>query len=134
MKVSLKGLKDKRHENDIEAIDAFIKFLQDEAPLRTDIHVFFVSEKKENMTTGVRFKNSHIYVLDGKRMLIDVLRTLAHEWIHEFQHQQLGLSEKKKIPNIGGPVENMCNILAGIFIKKFEKKFPKFEGSLYGEN
>jgi hypothetical protein len=133
MKVTVKGLRNKRHEEDIETVNSFLKFLQDEAPLKNDIKVDFVSEKNENMTTGVRFGNSHILVLDGKRMLIDVLRTLAHEWVHEFQHQQLGLSEKAKIQNIGGPVENMCNILAGIFIKKFEKKFPKYQKSLYGE-
>ena len=133
MKINVKGLRNKRHEKDIEVVNSFLKFLQDEAPLRKDVHIHFVSEKNEHMTTGVRFKNSQIYVLDGKRMLIDVLRTLAHEWVHEFQHQQLGLSEKAKIQNIGGPVENMCNILAGIFIKKFENKFPKYKDSLYGE-
>jgi hypothetical protein len=133
MKVTVKGLRKKRHDEDIETVNSFLKFLQDEAPLKNDIKVDFVSEKNENMTTGVRFGNSHILVLDGKRMLIDVLRTLAHEWVHEFQHQQLGLNEKAKIQNIGGPVENMCNILAGIFIKKFEKKFPKYQKSLYGE-
>jgi hypothetical protein len=75
-----------------------------------------------------------IYVLSKGRILIDVLRTLGHEWTHEFQHQKLGLKDNHKIKDIGGPEENMANVLAGIFTKKFNKKFPHHTKMLYGEN
>jgi hypothetical protein len=86
------------------------------------------------MTTGVRFPKGEIFVLSGNRLLIDILRTLCHEWVHEFQHQKMGLKDNAKIQNIGGPEENMCNVLSGIFIKKFEKQFPKHSKVLYGED
>jgi hypothetical protein len=44
------------------------------------------------------------------------------------------LKDNEKIQNIGGPEENMCNILSGIFIKKFDKEFPEYSDVLYGEN
>jgi hypothetical protein len=86
------------------------------------------------MTTGVRYPKGNLFILFGNRLLIDVLRTLSHEWVHEFQHQKMGLKDNEKIQNIGGPEENMCNILSGIFIKKFDKEFPEYSDVLYGEN
>ena len=64
----------------------------------------------------------------------NLLRTLAHEWIHEYQYQKMGLKDNQKIQDIGGPEENMANILSGIFIKKFEKQYPNHSKLLYGEN
>jgi hypothetical protein len=64
-------------------------------------------------------------------MLVDILRTLSHEWVHEFQYQKLGLVDNAKIQNIGGPEENMSNVLSGIFIKKFDKQNPNFKDTLY---
>jgi hypothetical protein len=44
------------------------------------------------------------------------------------------LKDNQKIQDIGGPEENMANILSGIFIKKFEKQYPNHSKLLYGEN
>ena len=74
-----------------------------------------------------------IQVLSSGRLPIDVLRTLSHEWIHEFQTQKLGVDDSKQIQDIGGPEENMCNVLTGIFIKQFEQNNPEFDGILYNE-
>jgi hypothetical protein len=43
----------------------------------------------------------------------------------------MGLDDKKKIQDIGGPEENMSNVLSGIFIKKFDKQNPDFKDRLY---
>ncbi len=85
------------------------------------------------MTTGARFPHHKIYVLAKDRLMIDVLRTLAHEWVHEFEHQKLGVSEKKRTKDIGGPEENLSNILSGIFLKKFEKENPSLRKEMYNE-
>ena len=86
------------------------------------------------MTTGVRMPGHQIFVLSKGRMLVDVLRTLGHEWTHEFQHQKMGLKDTEKIKDIGGPEENMANALAGVFTKKFNKKFPNHTNLLYEQN
>lgn len=131
MKINLKNIHSSFDERQKQTIRDFIKFLQSELPLSEDFEIDFVSEKTDNMTTGVRLAKHRIKVLSAGRMLIDTLRTLAHEWVHEFQHQKMGLKDTDKIQNIGGPEENMANSLSGIFIKKFAKQFPENEKSLY---
>ena len=101
--------------------------------LNNDVDIKFVDERTMPMTTGVRLSQGGIGILAGNRLLIDILRTLAHEWVHEYQYQKLGLKSTDKVKDIGGPEENMANTLAGIFIKKFEKSHPEFTDQLYNE-
>lgn len=110
-----------------------MQFLQSELPLKNDIVINFLEDREKKMTTGVR-RREKIEVLCGGRLLIDVMRTLAHEWTHEFQHQKLKLDDTKKHQDIGGPVENMANALAGIMLKKFNKEHPQHEKSIYEKN
>lgn len=133
MKVTIKKPSKLFTSEQMEVIEEFIKLLQKEIVLSDDVEVNFIEKRIEPMTTGVRKPNNEIYVLSYKRMLIDILRTLAHEWIHEFQHQKLGLRDDQKIQDIGGKEENMANALGGVMVKKFEKAFPKFKKKLYGE-
>jgi predicted RNase H-like nuclease (RuvC/YqgF family) len=90
-----------------------------------------MDDQNQTGTTGVRKPGSKINILVKGRMLIDILRTLSHEWVHEYQTQEMGVDEKKKIQDIGGPEENMSNVLSGIFIKKFDKQNPDFKERLY---
>jgi hypothetical protein len=133
MKACLKQVNNLYTPNQIEVLKDFTKFLSSQLPLNNDIYITFLEKKEGPMTTGVRKPGSEISVLVGKRLLIDVLRTLSHEWVHEYQHQKMGLKDTDKVKDIGGPEENMANTLSGIFVKKFEKSFPNYEGLLYGE-
>ena len=130
MKVCFKGAKKFYSELEINVIKQFVEFINNEIPLTKDVTIHFMGDRTGGMTTGSRLK-SKIKVLVKDRLLIDVLRTLVHEWVHEFQHQKLGLKEKTKIQDIGGPEENMANILAGIMLKKFQKEFPEFNEVIY---
>lgn len=111
-----------------EVINHFIKFLQRKFPLENDFKIVFLGEKLGKMTTGSKTTNNVLKILAKKRMLIDVLRTLSHEWVHEYQHQILNWG---KGPDIGGKNENHANIEAGILMKKFQKEFPDFLDILY---
>jgi len=133
MKVCFKNLNKYFTPEETESIKKFVLLVQKELPLNKDIHISFLGDRKKPMTTGVRMPHHKIYVLSKDRLLIDVLRTLGHEWVHEFQHQKLGLKDTQQIKNIGGPEENMANVLAGIFTKRFEKQFPNYTKILYGE-
>lgn len=134
MKACFKQVNNLYTPNQINVLKDFTKFLNTQLPLNNDIYITFLERKEGSMTTGVRKPNSEISVLAGKRLLIDVLRTLSHEWVHEYQHQKMGLKDTDKVKDIGGPEENMANTLSGIFVKKFEKTFPKYEDVLYGED
>lgn len=130
MKVCLKGAKKFYSELEINVIKKFIQFINTDIPLSKDVRIEFLGKKTGKMTTGSRLSHK-IKVLAKDRMLIDVLRTLVHEWVHEFQHQKMGLKDDAKIQDIGGPEENMANVLAGIIMKKFQKEYPEFKKVIY---
>lgn len=134
MKVALKNIEKFFSPTEIETIQEFVKFLQTQTPLIHDIHMSFDADREDSpMTTGVRLPKHNIRVLAKDRLLIDVLRTVAHEWVHEYQHQKMGLKDTDKIQDIGGPEENMSNVLAGIYIKQFAKMFPRHKKVMFGE-
>jgi len=133
MKAVLKKPSESFSPDQINVIDNFIKLLQTELVLSDDVYISFVENRDSSMTTGVRRPNNEILVLSGNRLLIDILRTLAHEWVHEYQYQKMGLKDDEPIQDIGGKEENMANALSGIMVKKFAKKHPKLESILYGE-
>jgi hypothetical protein len=133
MRVCLKNIHKTNLQDNITVIKKFCEMLQDELKLSNDVHISFVTERDMPMTTGVRMPNHEIYVLSKNRLLIDVLRTLAHEWVHEYQHQKMGVSDETPIQDIGGPEENMASVLSSVFLKKFQKKHPQFEKQLFGE-
>jgi hypothetical protein len=133
MKACLKGMKNFPVEGGEELVKSFSKFLQSQVPLINDITIEFLDTRQGEMTTGVRYPGNKIQILSSGRLPIDVLRTLSHEWIHEFQTQKLGVDDSKPIQDIGGPEENMCNVLTGVFVKQFEQGNPQFEKLLYNE-
>lgn len=133
MKVCLKKSGEFPKKDEVSVIKKFVQFLQSQLPLNQEVRITFTDTREGSMTTGVRMPNNEIVVLAKGRLLIDVLRTLSHEWVHEFQYQKMGVRDDIKIQDIGGPEENMSNVLSGIFVKKFEKKYPEFIEITYGE-
>jgi len=133
MKVCLKNSDKFFTPDKIEVIKNFIQFIQNEIKLNEDVNIHFVSNRNLPITTGVRLPKSNICVLSKGRLLADILRTIGHEWTHEYQHQKMGLKDTDKIKDIGGPEENMANALAGVFLKKFCKEYPELEEIVYGK-
>ncbi len=127
MEICLKFRKKKIDGSKLELIKNFILFLQGEFPLKKDVTVIFTNESEGNMTTGLNKKGTLKVLFDG-RMLIDVLRTLAHEWVHEHQFQY---ERSKGKQDIGGPDENEANAESGKLMKLFAKQNPEEEKSLY---
>jgi len=115
-------------EKQMEVLKSFIDYLHKEIPL-DDVNVEFVNQRQGTMTTGVRQQDGTLKILAGGRMLLDVLRTVSHEWVHEGQHQILGWEIEGD--EIGGPYENQANSLAGVYLKKFQVNHPEFMEILY---
>ena len=80
------------------------------------------------MTTGQRNPKNELMILSKGRMNRDILRTLAHEWVHEYQRTIL---KRHKGPDIGGKNENEANSESGLIIKKYEKSHPKDVKKMY---
>jgi len=115
-------------QKDYKLIDLFLRFLQKQFPLKNDLKIFFISERVGNMTTGSRNEDDEIKVLTKGRIYRDILRTLAHEWVHEYQRDVL---EWEHGPDIGGRNEDMANSEAGSLMKMFEKLYPSLEDKMY---
>ena len=120
MKVSIKKIDKSLDEKSTSTIKKFLNFLQNKLSLTDNVKFVFVDKRNNGMTTGVRLPNHTIHVLSKGRLLIDILRTISHEWVHEYQHQKMGYKDTDKIQDIGGPEENMSNVLSGIFMKQFQ--------------
>jgi hypothetical protein len=109
----------------------FLKFCRSELVITNDIKLFLVTRKNNlGITTGgYNPKDKCIYVIFEGRQIADVLRTIAHELVHQKQDLQEKLVGD--IPDIGGVIEDTANALAGRLIKQFVKKFDaKFIYSL----
>lgn len=128
MNLNFKADKNLFDEKQMEVIKSFIDYLHKEIPL-DNVNVEFVNQRQGIMTTGVRQQDGTLKILAGGRMLLDVLRTVSHEWVHEGQHQILGWEIKGD--EIGGPYENQANSLAGVYLKKFQVNHPEFMEILY---
>lgn len=114
-------------KSEYKIYNKFIKYLQEEFPLKHDLRIIFLGERIGGMTTGSRLPHD-IRVLSKNRMNRDILRTVAHEWIHEYQMDVQG---KEMGPDIGGENEDEANSKSGAIMKKFEKDYPDSETTLY---
>jgi hypothetical protein len=107
--------------------DKFFKLLQKKFPLKDDLKIEFLGVRKDKMTTGSRLPN-YIKVLCQNRMIRDIFRTIAHEWVHE---HQMSILNRELGPDIGGKNEDEANAYAGQIIKVFEKENPEYVENMY---
>lgn len=125
MKVKIKNIRNHFQPNQVGIVKEFIEFLQNNGPLKSDVIVLFQDKRNENITTGKKLDNT-ITVFAKDRLLVDVLRTLAHEWIHILQTQNM-----KTMPNLDRPSEDHANSLAGYWLRQFNKENPEHETEVY---
>ncbi len=116
MKVNLYDKSSGLGSEQINVIQDFLRFCQKNSPLKKDVDIHLLGERFGKMTTGSEI-TGRIKVLAGGRMLIDILRTVAHEWVHEFARQRniklQGFNTQSQ--------ENYANTEAGIMIRMYEK-------------
>ena len=127
MKVSF-SYENKDFKKHSDFVNKFIKLLQREFPLKNNLKILFLNQKKGEMSTGSRRSDNVIKVLVGDRMNRDIMRTLAHEWVHE---HQMDVLKREKGPDIGGKNEDEANAFAGRLVKMFEKENPDHEPKMY---
>ena len=129
MKVKVKHIKCDMSQEDRELANDFIKFLQKKYPLKKNVTIIFTGERYGSMSSGSRTQDSELKILTKGRMNRDIFRTLAHEWVHEWQINVKG--KKPTNDGIGGPLEDEANAEAGSLLKKFERVFPEKEELMY---
>jgi len=118
-----------------KTIDDFVDFVKKELNIKNDIEVKLQNDKDGIKTTAVykykdgedeKFEDSEIRVFTLGRALVDVLRSIAHELVHHMQNEKGDL--EGKVSNVGGPIEDEANSVAGEMIKKYGLKDPEIYG------
>lgn len=114
-------------------IKEFIKFCKQEIGFQTHPIVTFTRKKEQTRTLGHNdISNNKIMVYVKDRLLADILRTLAHEFVHTYQKDVNKLSFESG--NDGSEQENEANAKAGEIMRKFGKKFPDIYSSKFPVN
>lgn len=126
VKIKYEGCNPTKEEKSL--IEKFINNLKRERPLKNDVTIYFQNKRTGTMTTGSRTDTHKLKILVKDRLNRDILKTLAHEWTHEYQRT---VQNRKKGKDIGGKNEDEANAKAGSDIKKFEKSNKKLEKTIY---
>jgi Zn-dependent peptidase ImmA (M78 family) len=110
--------------------DAIIKrfqvFLKRELRLTYDIPVVFVDDAdfaKRIAAFGIMTDTNVIRLSIINRHPMDIMRTLAHEYVHYKQHMEKGLQNKSS--RAGSPIENYANAKAGELMRKYGQLHPE---------
>ena len=108
--------------------DAIIKrfqvFLKRELRLTYDVPYVLIDDSdfsRNNMAFGI-MKDNVIYVSIINRHPIDILRTLAHEYVHYKQYMERGPQSRSS--RAGSPTENQANAKAGELMRRYGQLHP----------
>jgi Zn-dependent peptidase ImmA (M78 family) len=104
----------------------FIIFLKRQLNLSYDIPVILIDDaefaKRIQAFGSISDKNViHISIINRHPM--DILRTVAHEYVHYKQHLDKGIHHKSS--NAGSPLENQANAKAGELVRKYGNLHPE---------
>jgi hypothetical protein len=127
IKVSYSKKLDNLNPAKFKHLSTFLKFCRDELDITNDIRVFLLKKDNNlNLTTGgYSPKDKCVYTIAEGRQIADILRTIAHELVH--QKQDLQGKIKGNIPDIGGVIEDTANAIAGRLVKMYVKKYDSKE-------
>lgn len=109
----------------------FLNFCCDELGLDDKFTCKIVFDRESNgvKTTAYYRDDSKLVVVYGKnRMLGDILRSIAHELVHQLQHQEGRI--EYPVQDIGGEIEDEANARAGSLVKTFIKQ-DEMGGNLF---
>lgn len=104
-------------------LSKFLIFCRDKLGISEDMNIFLLNKNNNlNITTGGYSPSDKcIYTIAEGRQIVDILRTIAHELVHQKQNIQGKLVGE--IPDIGGVIEDTATAIAGRLIKMFVKEF-----------
>jgi hypothetical protein len=105
-------------------------FCQKKLGLKEVPTLILVAKKEPDMSTACYNGNDNtMKVLAGNRLLIDVMRSVAHELTHRCQDQEgrlspdMGYDETNPMADVGAPYENEANARAGALVKEFSRVY-----------
>jgi hypothetical protein len=116
-------------------LEKFVDFVKKELNIKNDVNIRYQTDKDGIKTTAVykyqdggdeEFEQSEVRVYTKERALQDIMRSVAHELVHHQQNEKGEL--EGKISNVGGPIEDEANAVAGELLKKYGIDHPEIYG------
>ena len=108
-------------------VQHFMRWCKDQLKLKQDLpDIEFSSEKDSEDMHHTGYYNDHdnkLWVYIGNRNMIDILRTVAHEFTHRKQHEDGMVKGDQSYP--GSPIEQQADAMAGYLMKLYGKQHPE---------
>ncbi len=117
--------KKKDDSDTIRQINKFIAWTKDVLHVEGNPEFTFSKDTEQAQKghhTGVH-SGDQIWVYIGNRNMIDILRTVFHELVHQRQDELGMIKNGDSYP--GSPIEAMADMLAGKYIKIYGKQHPE---------
>lgn len=105
-----------------QILKKFQVFLKRELQLSYDVPVVLIDDAdfaKQISAFGMITKDNAIHLSIINRHPVDIMRTLAHEFIHYKQYMDTG--KHSMSPHAGSLTENQANAKAGEIVRKYGK-------------
>lgn len=103
----------------------FLIYLKRELRINYDIPIILIDDAEYASaisTFGQISKDNVIHLSIINRHPVDILRTVAHEYVHYKQKIEKGIPQSSKA---GSPLENEANAKAGEIIRKYAEQHPE---------
>lgn len=103
----------------------FQAFLKRELRINYDVPVLFIDDvdfSKTNRAFGFIGPDGIIHLSIINRHPMDIMRTLAHEYVHYKQYMEKGRPDQSSYA--GSPTENQANAKAGELMRKYGQMHP----------
>jgi hypothetical protein len=104
-----------------QIIKEFTAFIVKKLGINSPFTLRLLSERTPELKTYAYYSPADglVCVYIKNRGCADVLRSIGHEFIHHKQNQEGRLKQGESIPDIGGPIEDEANSIAGQLVKEF---------------
>ena len=110
--------------NEELSMDDFISFASGYLKLEDKPNIKFVQQKEEDMSSACyKPGDKSITVLSKGRKFMDVARSVAHEMVHQKQHERDGAD--KLDGTTGSSHEDEANAVAGRIVREYGDKNPE---------
>jgi hypothetical protein len=119
-----KSLENKISEEEANLFYDFTQYCITKLNISGDVTIMLKGKKKVNGITTGSFNtvSGVIYARCEDRAPVDVLRTISHELMHQKQLETGAITyalNNDGLPDIGGPIEDEANAMAGRLIKMY---------------
>lgn len=105
----------------IEVIRTFIAYAKNKLDIKGRVFVALRAGRDQYIRSTAAYSPAEDknYIRCNGRALVDILRSIAHELVHNKQREDGEIDMDNPPADIGGHIEDSANALAGVFIKDF---------------